>query len=162
MQYLPESCPNDFIFGHQLDIDNTNISCEFGEISIMWRQIMTSYRFLWIFGHNFWESRKKCWRKQKMLHIMQSNVIFLKGTFIVVKMRSQPLPYYLPFRFHWQISNIHYFDWFYPKSADLAHKKCWRQHFKDTQIFLLLFSVSLDIKQLPCTIFWVWGQNCGF
>ena len=60
----------------------------------------------------------------KILLSMQSSVTFLKGVFIVVKMRDQPLPYYLPFRFHWQISNIHYFDWFYPKSADLAHKKC--------------------------------------
>ena len=55
---------------------------------------------------------------------MQSSVIFLKGAYIVVKMRGQTLPYYLPFRFHWQISNIHYFDWFNQKSADLAHKKC--------------------------------------
>ena len=32
---MPENCPNDFIFAHQLDIDKTNISCEFGEISII-------------------------------------------------------------------------------------------------------------------------------
>ena len=31
-QYLPESCPNESIFGYKLDIDNTNISCNFGEI----------------------------------------------------------------------------------------------------------------------------------
>ena len=73
--------------------------------------------FCGYFAIIFERAAKSADASKKMLHIMQSNVIFLKGTFIVVKMRGQPLPYYLLFRFHRQISNIHYFDWFYPKKC---------------------------------------------
>ena len=36
------------------------------------------------------------------------------------------------------ISRLYQIVGFIPKSADLAHKKCWRLHLKDTQIFLIV------------------------
>ena len=88
---------------------------------------------------------------------------FLKGAFIVVKMRGQPLPYYLLFRFHRQISNIHYFDWFYPKkvliwlikSADVSTLRTPKYFY----CYFLLVKISNNYHG---TIFRVWGKNCGF
>ena len=48
---LIETCSNEFISGHQLDINKTNIFCNFGESPTRWRQTSFSYTFQYIWRH---------------------------------------------------------------------------------------------------------------